>query len=278
VDELTTWIDRWNLILDGEPFQTPSSVVVFARRAGEPVVLKVVNPASDEGQAPAALRLWGGNGAVRLIEWDGRASLIERAAPGTPLAELVADGRDDEATAILADTKLRLRHPDPPEGDWPTVEKWGEGFARQRRRGPHPLLPAALLDRGEAVFGDLCRDPVSRLFLHGDLHHTNVLRDETRGWLAIDPKGVIGDPALEPAMSLRNPIGLHPFAANPKVMARRVAIYAERLHLQRPRILGWALGQLVLCICWHIEDGDTDRQITESVAVAEVAGTLFATV
>jgi len=41
--------------------------------------------------------------------------------------------------------------------------------------------------------------------LHGDLHHFNILSSGDR-WLAIDPKGIIGEPEFEPAAYLENKI------------------------------------------------------------------------
>jgi streptomycin 6-kinase len=32
-----------------------------------------------------------------------------------------------------------------------------------------------------------------KVVLHGDMHHGNVLNFGSRGWLAIDPKGLIGE-------------------------------------------------------------------------------------
>lgn len=41
--------------------------------------------------------------------------------------------------------------------------------------------------------------------LHSDLHHENILSSE-RGWLAIDPKGVLGKREFEVTAFMRNPI------------------------------------------------------------------------
>ncbi|MGW3341908.1 aminoglycoside phosphotransferase family protein [Nonomuraea rubra] len=35
------------------------------------------------------------------------------------------------------------------------------------------------------------------LLLHGDLHPRNVLRADREPWLAVDPKGYVGDPAYD---------------------------------------------------------------------------------
>ncbi len=43
----------------------------------------------------------------------------------------------------------------------------------------------------------LMRDAEPQLLLHGDLHHWNILDDASRGWMAIDPKGVIGASCLD---------------------------------------------------------------------------------
>ena len=41
--------------------------------------------------------------------------------------------------------------------------------------------------------------------LHGDMHHFNVLRAGREPWLAIDPKGLAGDPCFDVCQFLRNP-------------------------------------------------------------------------
>jgi streptomycin 6-kinase len=52
-------------------------------------------------------------------------------------------------------------------------------------------------------------------------------------------------------------------------MARRVAIFAERLGVERERVLGWFVGQTVLSACWSIEDGDGEETIARAARLAE---------
>ena len=209
-----------------------------------------------------------------MLAEDEGAVLLERAVPGTPLTDLVAEGRDEEATAIIADIAAALHHGDPPEG-FTTVERWADGFRRQRERGPHPLLPPAMLDRAEALYRDLAASKGRRFLLHCDLHHENILRDERRGWMVIDPKGVVGEAAYDVVASLGNPHLHWPYPADRKVMARRVAIFSERLALDRERILTWAFAHMVLAACWHIEDGNPDADVGRSLAMADVAASLL---
>ncbi len=264
---------RWNLVPDGVEIATPSARLLPVRRDGAPAMLKVMSAASDEAHAAEALRHFTGHNVVAVLEEDDGAMLLERAVPGTPLTEWVAAGRDDEATAIIAGLAESLDRDEAPPG-WPTLEEWGEAFRRQRARGGHPVLPPAMLDRAEALWRDLCASQDRRCLLHGDLHHDNVLRDGDR-WLVVDPKGVVGEPAFEVVTALGNPVRLWPLAADAARMARRVAIFSERLGLDRERVAAWTFAHRVLSACWTIEDGNPDLDATRSLAVAETAASLL---
>ena len=275
MDQLSGYLDRWGLTPDRGEVTTRTARLVFVRHNGEAAVLKILSGSSDEATAPRALRYFAGRGAVRVLKEDRGAVLLQRAVPGTSLSALVAEGRDDEATGIIADIILRLHQGKKPPTGWPTVEDWADGFTRQRARGAHRRLPSRLLDRGEGIFRDLAASQGKPFLLHGDLHHDNILRDERHGWLVIDPKGVVGETAYETAASIRNPMDFYPFQADPGFMARRVAIFAERLSLDRQRILGWYVGQSVLSVCWLIEDGEPEETITRGVRLAEAGSSLL---
>jgi streptomycin 6-kinase len=269
-----SYLRRWNLTPDGPEIVTHSSRLFPVLRNGVPAMLKIMNAASDEGDAARALKHFAGRGAVAVLAEDERAVLVERAVPGTPLTELVAEGRDDEATATIAGIVAALHFGDPPEG-FTTLERWADAFRRQRERGPHRVLPPAMLDRAETLYRELAASQGRRFLLHCDLHHGNILRDGRRGWLVIDPKGVVGEAAYEVVASLGNPHLLWPYPADSAVMARRVAIFSERLALDRERILSWAFAHMVLAACWHIEDGNPDAKVRRSLAMADVAGSLL---
>lgn len=249
---------RWSLAADGPVHESQSGCVAPVRRAGAPCVVKISSPQSDEGNAAAALAHFGGRGAVRLLDHAGPAMLLERLAPGTALTKKVVAGDDDGATAILCNVMQALQRGPCPVGGFPTVEDWAESFDDYHRSdGP---LAASLVARAATIYRDLCRSQGERVLLHGDLHHDNVLHDARRGWLAVDPKGVVGERAYETGALLRNPAG-HParFAA-PAIVDRRARILCERLGLDRARVLGWCFAQAVLAAIWAVEDGTEDRQ------------------
>jgi streptomycin 6-kinase len=93
------------------------------------------------------------------------------------------------------------------------------------------------------------------VLLHGDLHHDHVLAS-ARGWLAIDPKGVIGERSYEVANLLGNPCPHGELVHDRDRMLRLASVYAENLGLDAARILAFALAHAGLSATWSIEDGE----------------------
>jgi streptomycin 6-kinase len=256
--ELAAAMARWQLAADGDVRDTPSGCVLFVRRGTQPLVLKLVGDDGDELLASPAYQYFSGRGAVTLVAQEGRALLLERIVPGRALTEKVLAGDDDGATAVLCDVMTALHRDAPPPADLATVEDWGADLSNDGAAGGP--LPLALVSRAAAVFDELCRSQGPRLCLHGDLHHDNVLLDARRGWLAIDPKGVIGERAYECGALLRNPTEDAARFADPAVIDRRVRIICERLGLDRGRVIGWCFAQAVLSAVWAVQDGREDRR------------------
>lgn len=247
---------RWQLIL-GDPYGLSFNYVARATRAdGTPAVLKLTPPAGELRFEAAALRHFGGSGAVRLLEADVEAGalLLERASPGEQLSTVQA--RDDEAATRIAAEVGRLLHR-PAAGPLRTVEDWARsafGWLRDRYGGGTGPLPAELLDRAEAEHAELVASAAPPVLLHGDLHHHNVLTSD-RGWLAIDPHGVLGEPAYEAGPLLRNPVGLGARPDLAAVLARRVPILAEAYGVDAERIRGWGRAHNAVSVIWSHQDG-----------------------
>ncbi|MNR78930.1 Aminoglycoside/hydroxyurea antibiotic resistance kinase [compost metagenome] len=250
-----TLLQAWRLTPEGPPLETHSGRLIFASSGGDPVVLKQPHPHGDEAGAWRSLRHYAGRGAVslRARSPDGIV-LMERAVPGTALTTLVMEGRDDEAMVIVCEVAAALHRVELPTDPFPCVEDWGCGFKRYRASGD-TTLPGALVERAEALFEALAVTQGKRHLLHADLHHDNIVFDARRGWLAIDPKGVIGEPAYELGAALRNPTEDPTNFAVTSLVARRVRLAAERTGIDSERILGWAFAQAVLSAIWSIEDG-----------------------
>jgi streptomycin 6-kinase len=88
--------------------------------------------------------------------------------------------------------------------------------------------------------------------VHQDLHGGNILRSE-RGWLAIDPKPLVGEREFDVASLLRDrrdQLVLDPDAA--ARMRRRLDVFSERLELDRERARGWGVAH---ALAWGFEHG-----------------------
>jgi len=223
---------------------------------GTVIVLKLAPPGIAVRHEIAALRHFAGRGAVRLLadDADAGALLLERAVPGDPLSTL---WEEEAAMSAAAAVMRKVWRPAPPVHDFPSVSDWGRGFERLRRAfgGGVGPFPVGLVDRAERLFGELAASMAEPVVLHGDLHHANILSSEREPWLAIDPKGVIGEPAYEVGAVLRNPMPV--LLADPDLAARqrrRIDVLAAELGFDRERIAGWAFAQAVLAARWAFED------------------------
>lgn len=256
---LATAQERWQLTRI-RPFENLNyNFVARAQRAdGEQVVLKAGVPSHELRSEITALGFYDGRGAVRLLDADPETGLLLlQALEGETLLPLyLAD--DEAATRAAALVMRHLWRPAPQQSGLPSVATWGRGFARLRARfdGATGPFPAQLVARAAAIYDGYLAAPQTAVLLHGDLHHMNILA-HGEAWLAIDPKGLIGEAAYETGALLRNPLPqmLHRSDAG-IVVERRVAILAEMLDLERERIRNWAFAQAVLSAWWNYEDND----------------------
>lgn len=250
--ELETKAVEWNVTLD-EVRETPTSLIGFGVRNGVRVVLKVATQAGDELHSGAVLQAYAGNGAVRVYKAETGAALLERLEPGEQLVKLVKHGRDAEATNILAEVIAKLANHEAPIS-CPTVTDGGRAFDRYLQSGDEQI-PREVVEEAREMYDELASSQRQTMLLHGDLQHYNVLYDNERGWLAIDPKGVIGELEYELNALLRNPIELPDFFANPITINRRLETLTTTLHLDYSRALRWSYAQSILSAIWDIEDG-----------------------
>jgi streptomycin 6-kinase len=247
-----------------------------ARSEGSEVVLKMGVPNREFKSEMAALRLFNGEGACRLIEYDEEKywMVLERLKPGVILATLEDD---EEATQIAAEVMQKIwrplesasvavalwRHWLAENGkqvsglqSFIRLSDWFDGLKRLRTRfnGGTGPLNERLVDRVERSVKDFFAENHKPVLLHGDFHHFNIL-SSMRGWLIIDPKGVIGPACYEVGPLLINPWGdLLGKKDYRRMTRRRIEVLHERLGFERERIREWGLAHAVLSAWWGIED------------------------
>ena len=238
---------------------------------GREIVLKLGVPCDELTTEIEALRLYDGRAICRLVDADAEQGvlLLERLRPGHMLT---AVNDDDEATRIAAGVMRRLWRPLPEEHIFPSVSEWADGLARLRAEfgGTTGPFSARLVEMAESLYTDLLASSAEPVLLHGDLHHYNILAAEREPWLAIDPKGVSGEPAYEVGALIRNPMpDIYGWPNLEQVLDRRFDILAEMLALDRQRLVAWSMAQQVLSAWWSYEDL-RNEEWRPTMAVAEI--------
>jgi streptomycin 6-kinase len=277
LNRIQNYARDWGVVV-GDTRETESSVIVFGTRDVDgsrkrEVVLKVVKQPGDEWHSGEVLSAFNGRGLVQVYEHAPGAVLLQRLTPGNSLVDLSLNGRDEEATDILADVIQQMssvessmssvevstserESPDRRAAlqHCPRVQDWAKGFDRYIATGDDQI-PIDLVAAGQRVYLGLCASQRRPILLHGDLQHYNVLFDSDRGWLAIDPKGVVGEIEYEIGAALRNPFAQPELFLSRSTIERRLGQFTSRLNLNYERTLAWGFAQAVLSAIWAIEDG-----------------------
>ena len=266
---------RWGLT-DIRPVPNLSyNFVAFAKRGTEDVILKIGVPNPELNSEMVALKLFDGDGACQLLACDEERGflLLERLNPGTVLADIPDD---DERTNIAIDVMQKIWRPLDSGSSLalrvlPAAEQqavrlqsfiqlsdWFDELKTVRPKfdGGTGPFPKKIFERVESVLPELFADENVKL-IHGDFHHFNILLSE-RGWLAIDPKGVIGPAGYEIGPLMINPWGSLSDGVSFKAQTkRRMSILSERLGWERESILNWATAHAVLSTWWDTQPDGT---------------------
>ena len=242
---------RWRLSI-GKPFGNLSYnyVLQVTLEDGTPAVLKAGVPRPEIGREIAAMELYNGRGAAKLLAADAELGilLLEQLQPGSVLHQAVDD---DQATRIAAQLMQTLWRPAPSTLPFRPLKQWTRALNRINEQTTP--LPWILVDKAQKLFAELFTSTDREVVLHGDLHHENILKSGQQ-WLAIDPKGIVGDPYYEPAPFLYNPLKIL-YEDNAKQrLNRRIDILAETLNFDRTRLATYGFCQCILSAAWSIED------------------------
>ncbi|MER5209992.1 aminoglycoside phosphotransferase family protein [Streptomyces sp. NPDC002838] len=243
------FLDRWELTVDGGSMHGVTALVLPVVRAdGTPAVLKLQLLDEESVGEPVALRVWNGDGSVRLLDRDEATGtmLLERLDPARMLSH-VPDTR--EAVLVIARLLTHLTAAPAPPG----MRRLGDIAQAMLDRTPwaleHIADPEArrLVADCAAAVREVVAEPGDRL-LHWDLHYENVLASDRAPWLAIDPKPLAGDPGFDLLPALDN-------RYDPDEALWRFDAMTDVLALDRARARAWTLGRVLQNCLWEIEDG-----------------------
>jgi streptomycin 6-kinase len=241
---------RWSLRV-GEPFQPGgqcSWTAPVTDGAGASLVLKVGFrfPGGEERDEAAGLRLWDGNGAVRLYaaseSESAYALLIERCLPGTPLGQALPEPEQDQVVARLLRQLWAQPHAARPFRPLAQMcAAWAEEFEQEyAAASAADRIDPGLARAGIALFRALPETADSRVLLCTDLHGDNILAAQRAPWLVIDPKPYVGDPAYDVLQHMLNCEDR--LAADPAGLAMRMAGLAG---IDAARVRQWLFARSV---------------------------------
>jgi streptomycin 6-kinase len=222
-------LTRWALTPDGDPIVTRNSRLLPVRQHGVPAMLKIAVDA-EEKIGNRLMVWWNGEGSARVLAHSEDAILLERAESRTSLAKLAQSGHDDEATRIICAMVVRL-HANRGRSlpNLVPLELWFEALA------PAAATHGGILSVAATIARELLTEPREIGVLHGDIHHRNILWFGDRGWLAVDPKGLIGERGFDYANLFCNPDSRTAIAS--RRFARRVEVVTEAARLERTRLV-----------------------------------------
>lgn len=262
------YLERWNLVAEGTPIARRSSRLLPVRYRGQAAMLRVSTP-EEERSGTALMQWWDGSGAARVLEHDDGALLMERAEGTRCLATMARNGEDDVACGILCDTALKLHAsrsaPQPRDLEpldvrfsalWPASDRYGGTMRRCAETARFLLV-----------------HPEAPIPLHGDLHHGNILDFGSRGWLAIDAVGVLGERGFDYANIFSNPdldAPTTPVATRPDRFARRLSIVTQTARIERERMVQWIIAWSGLSAAWFLGDGEQQGAEID-LAIAQLA-------
>jgi streptomycin 6-kinase len=254
------YLVRWGLVADGDPIVTRSSRLLPVRQRDVPAVLKIALEA-EEQRGGRLMSWWQGQGAARVLAEQDNALLLERAERRYSLAELSRSGRDDEATGIMCAVVAKLRsQTSRSPSDLVPLRQWFEALE------PAAAKHGGVLTLSCATAHRLLATPRDVGVLHGDIHHGNILDFGNRGWLAIDPKGLLGELGFDYANIFCNPD--HETATASVRFLRRLEVIVEAAGLDRTRLLEWILAWSGLSAAWLL---DEHARADTALGVAELA-------
>ncbi len=196
------YLSLWNLELLEQVGDTVRGRVYKVCRGEEFYALKIfIQAGNDEHRYGLSfLEHCNGTASCRLIAKEGNAALLEY-ADGISLGVWADEGRDEETVRIMAELLNAVHALKSSKGDFLPLEKRLEDVLKFKNSREAP----AFLQRGAEIAQDLLAHQENVCLLHGDMHPDNVMHHSIRGWLSIDPKGVIGDRAYDCANILLSP-------------------------------------------------------------------------
>jgi len=261
--------ENWLLEVN-KPFQNLSYnyVAPCVCANGDEAVLKIALPLNNSEifNEASFLQMANGKCAVKFLNFNEkrRAMLLEKLTPGVNLKEIC--GKDDTKAVEITIGILRgLVKEAPRNSNFRGLEDWFDGL----KKADNTKFDNRFALKAFGFFEELAFASKQKFLIHGDLHHENILSAQREPFLAIDPKGVIGDIGYEIAVFLNNHLvwlsaeeNLH------EKLNDAVQRFSESFEITPRDLKNWAFAQMVLSAWWTFDENGENWQ--NDLTLAEI--------
>lgn len=269
-------VERWGIQSAELIADTRTSLVHrVLRRDGSQAITKQLKPDGLHERSGIDFLGWRqGHGSVRLLDRQDTACLLEDA--GTMmLKDFRLQHGEDAANSVILSVlgELHSTSTDIPPGSLVPLRQHFRSLFERVSKDENSDLSTALA-YSASLADELLSSQTDICSLHGDLHHENIVSGSERGWLAIDPQGLLGDPAYDVANVFGNPDGALADIIKPPRIIRLLALFAPAIGCSREKVLRYAIAHAGLSICWSLEGGDrisAEGNAMERLAFLKVA-------
>lgn len=244
---------NWSLKV-GKPFENLSYhfVAPCVCDNGSEAVLKIGFPEKDSPvfNEAAMLKIYDGRGAVNFLRLDEKnlALLIEKLTPGRHLKTVFQNDKT-QAVEIYTEALRKIIRKPPENHGFVRLDDWFRGF----EKAENTEFPAQVIKKARGFYEESRLE--QKFLLHGDFHHENILSAERSPFLAIDPKGIIGELGYEISVFLNNHVWW--LASNGNIREKldeAVKKIAEAFEIEPLNLRKWAFAQAVLSAWWTFEE------------------------
>ncbi len=241
-------VDQPNLVAE-----TPIAQVFKVRVQGTGVAaLKLYrrDDMANERLGVGFMKALDGQGCVRIYDQTENAVLMEW-LNGPSLSDMARGGADDQAAKTLVDIAVQLHaHEHKDQRPLANLNDWFSPLFALKFSSQCPKPFANSMRHAQNLAKHLLSEMKELRPLHGDLHYGNVKRT-TRGYVAFDAKGILGDPGYELANAFRHPADQADLVHNPVRINKIATLWAAGLEVPRERLLQWACAKCALSIAWR---------------------------
>ena len=169
----------------------------------------------------------------------------------------------EKAVQTAIEVLSKIKRKPPARHHFSQLDDWFAGFEKAKKT----KFPAAKLNKAHEFYKSL--KSTDKYLLHGDFHHENVLSATREPFLAIDPKGVVGEIGYEIAVFLNNHCWWLKSEPNlNEKLGDAVRRFSEAFAVAPEDLRKWAFAQMVLSAWWTFEENGKNWKT--DLALAEI--------